>query len=424
MDELVKIINDWQKYIIKKTAKDRIILNEIELNSKEVIDILGCRRVGKSTLFKLITQKLKLRETDYLYINFEDPFFIENNSSQIIEEIIITFKTYFSKELKYLFFDEIQNIENWERAIRKLRDLENYHIYISGSSSKLLSKELGSSLTGRHISKIIYPLSFKEYLSFKNIKYENKKDLLTKKKEYEKYFKQYLENGGFPEIVINNDLELLKNYFYDILYKDIVARYEIRDTQNLEKIAYYVISNFTNKISYQSLRNSYNISFDKIKNYISYLVETYLIIELKQFNYSIKKQENLSKKYYVIDNGFIKSIAFKFSNDLGKLLENLVLIELQRQKKETYFYLTSNGYEIDFLVKNNLKEFEIIQVSFDLANEKTKTREIRAVVEASKELNSNSAIIITNNHKEKIQIDNLEINCIPIIDWLLMKLTL
>ncbi len=421
MDEIVKIINDWQNYTNKETAKDRIILNDIELKSKEVIDILGCRRVGKSTLFKLIAKKLELKKNQYLYINFEDPFFIENNSSQIIEEIIETFKTYFSKELKYLFFDEIQNIKNWERAIRKLRDLENYHIYISGSSSKLLSKELGSSLTGRHISKIIYPLSFREYLSFKKINYDNKKDLIIKKKEYEKYFKQYLENGGFPEIVINNDLELLKNYFYDILYKDIITRYEIRDTQNLEKIAYNLISNFTNKISYQSLRNNYNISFDKIKSYISYLVETYLIIELKQFNYSIKKQENLSKKYYVIDNGFIKSIAFKFSNDLGKLLENLVLIELERQKKETYFYITNNGYEIDFLIKTHTNEFEIIQVSYDLNNEKTKKREIRAIVEASKELNCTNAIIITNKYKEEIEMDNLKINCVPIVEWLLTK---
>lgn len=146
-----------------------------------------------------------------------------------------------------------------------------------------------------------------------------------------------MENGGFPEIVLNNNLELLKNYFYDILYKDIVARYKIRDTEILEKIAYYIISNFTNKISYQSLRNNYSVSFDKIKNYISYLIETYLVIELKQFNYSLKKQESLSKKYYVIDNGFIKAVAFKFSNDFGKLLENLVLVELKDKKRKHIF---------------------------------------------------------------------------------------
>lgn len=420
MEELVKVISDWQNYMKNKMPNDRVVLNEIKLDSKEVIDILGCRRVGKSTMFKLIIDKLKLSENEYLYINFEDPFFIENSSSNIFEQIIETFKIYFSKDLKYLFLDEVQHIQNWERAVRKLRDFENYHIFISGSSSKLLSKELGSSLTGRHISNIIYPLSFREFLDFRGVKFKSKKDVLINRIMFEKYFNEYLELGGFPEVVVNNNLDLLKNYFYDILYKDIVARYEIRDTSNLEKIAYYVLTNFTNKISLQSLRSNYGLSFDKLRNYLSYLVETYLIYEVKQFSFSIKKQENLPKKYYLIDNGFIKSIAFKFSQDFGRLLENLVFMEFKRRGKDVYFYVTKNGYEVDFLSKSDLNSFDIFQVVYDFDNLKTKEREIRALVDAAKELNCKSGTLITKSHKERMVFDDIEINCIPIVDWLLL----
>lgn len=419
MNDLIKIINDWQNYIETKKLYQRDILNDINLDTNEVIDILGCRRVGKSSTFKLIIEKLKLSKNEYLYINFEDPYFIENSNYNIIEELIEVYLEYFSKDLKYLFFDEIQNITNWERIIRKLRDLEKYKIFISGSSSKLLSKELGTSLTGRHLSYTLYPLSFKEYLNFNKIKINSKKDLILNKIKIEKYFDLYLKNGGFPEVTLKKDLNILKNYFYDILYKDIVSRYEIRDINNLEKLTYYTLSNFTSFFSLNSIKKQFQISFDKIRNYLHYLTEPYLIFELKLFDYSYKKQEMNPKKYYVIDNGFITSSAFKFSEDFGKLLENLVFIELKRQNKEIYYYKTKNGYEIDFLVKNSDSTFDAFQVSYNLENKKTKDREIRSFINSNKELKIKNFYLITRNHNEEILLNGIKIQCISIINWLL-----
>lgn len=217
--------------------------------------------------------------------------------------------------------------------------------------------------------------------------------------------------------MFNNQLELLKNYFYDIIYKDIVTRYEIRDIKNLEKIAYNIISNFTNKISYQSLRNSYDISFDKIKSYISYLVETYLVLELKQFTYSIKKQENLSKKYYVIDNGFIKSIAFKFSENISRILENTVFLELKRRGYEIYYH--KDKFEYDFVIKEELEILKAIQVTKSLDDDETKKREIAGLIDAMNKYNLKERLILTQDNELEFIQDKFKIKVMPIYKWLL-----
>ena len=200
-EQLIKIIDFWKKSVETDTLQGRFIAGKINVKSKEIVDLAGPRRSGKSSILKLIIRNLKLKD-DFLYINFEDPFFIDHNSPQVIEELVSVFREYFSPDLRYLFFDEIQEIDHWEKAVRKLRDGENFKIFITGSSSKLLSGEISSLITGRHLSYKIFPLSFLEFLDFEKIKLKGRKDVVLKEKILHKKFLKYMEIGGFPEVVI------------------------------------------------------------------------------------------------------------------------------------------------------------------------------------------------------------------------------
>ena len=214
-EQLVKVISFWKDSLDKADLFDREIVNDIDVRSKEVIDLTGVRRSGKSSILKLLIKKLALSD-NFIFINFEDPYFIEHNNPSVIEEIVEIYKEYFSHNLKYLFFDEIHVVKDWEKAVRKLRDSEKYKIFITGSSSKLLSREMSSLLTGRHLSYHIFPLSFREFLEFKKIRINTKKDVILNEKMLLKEFSEYLSIGGFPEIVITKNRPLLKQ-----LYKKI-----------------------------------------------------------------------------------------------------------------------------------------------------------------------------------------------------------
>ena len=416
-NQLVKVIDFWQKNISTAKLYNRDILNKIALNSKEIIDLTGVRRSGKSSIFKLIIQQLNLKN-NFLYINFEDPFFIAYNDPNIIDEIIAIFKEYFNSKLDYLFFDEIQEIEYWEKAVRKLRDAENYKIFITGSSSKLLSGEIASLITGRHISYNIYPLNFEEFLNFNNLEINTKKDVLLKDKKILKLFDEYIKIGGFPEAVLTKSYELLKNYFYDILQKDIVMRYNIREKDILEKMAVYILSNSGKIISVETLKTLFNISFNLVSSYLTYFKEAFLIFEVSQFSYSLKKQHKALKKMFSIDTGLSNAVSFKFSEDKGRALENIVFLELKNRGLDIYYYKTKNNLEVDFFITEKTKPKQIIQVSWTLEYKKTKDREIKALLNAMSEINLNEGLIITYNEEDFIEINNKTITIKPFYKWI------
>jgi len=415
-NQLVKVIDFWQKNISTAKLYNRDILNKIALNSKEIIDLTGVRRSGKSSIFKLIIQQLNLKN-NFLYINFEDPFFIAYNDPNIIDEIIAIFKEYFNSKLDYLFFDEIQEIEYWEKAVRKLRDAENYKIFITGSSSKLLSGEIASLITGRHISYNIYPLNFEEFLNFNNLEINTKKDVLLKDKKILKLFDEYIKIGGFPEAVLTKSYELLKNYFYDILQKDIVMRYNIREKDILEKMAVYILSNSGKIISVETLKTLFNISFNLVSSYLTYFKEAFLIFEVSQFSYSLKKQHKALKKMFSIDTGLSNAVSFKFSEDKGRALENIVFLELKNRGLDIYYYKTKNNLEVDFFITEKTKPKQI-QVSWTLEYKKTKDREIKALLNAMSEINLNEGLIITYNEEDFIEINNKTITIKPFYKWI------
>jgi len=415
--QLVKIIDFWKKNSKIGNLIERELIQEIDTGGKEIIDLVGARRSGKSSILKLIIRKIK--SDNFLYINFEDPFFISHNDPQIIEEIIEVYQKIYEKKAKYLFFDEIQEIEHWEKAVRKLRDAETYKIYVTGSSSKLLSREISSLITGRHLSYGVFPLSFKEFLNFKKFPAVSIKDIILKKDEIYKKFQSYLEIGGFPEPVLTNNRELLKNYFYDILERDIVRRYDVRDKDVLEKLAVFILSNSGKIISVESLRKMFNLSARPIAAYLNYLKQSFLVFELMQFSYSLKKQEKALKKYYSADLGLSNAVSFKFSEDKGRMLENVVFLELKRRGEKVYYYKTKSNSEVDFAVKVKNKFQELIQVAWFLDDEENKTREIKSLYEAMEEIKINKALILTNDHKETIKNEGKTIEILPVYEWLL-----
>ncbi len=416
--QIIRVIDFWQKTIEKDELKDRSLVKTINYKSKEIIDLIGPRRSGKSSILKLIIKHLNLKN-NYLFINFEDPFFIENNNPNIIEEFISVFKEYFTPGLKYLFLDEIQEIEQWESVVRKLRDSGEFKIFITGSSSNLLSGEISTLLTGRHLSYKVFPLSFSEFLIFKNINIKDRKDIVLNQRIITKYFYKYMDIGSFPEIVLTENSELVKNYFYDILQKDIVMRYNIREKEILEKIAVYSLSNSSKIISLESLKKTFGISFALASSYIHYLKNSFLIFELSQFSYSLKKQQKALKKIYSIDSGLANAVSFRFSKDSGRILENIVFLNLKMAGKEIYYYKTKNNLEVDFIVKKETGEKELIQVSWSLDDKKTREREIKSLLTAMDELSVLKGLILTDDEEETIKIGQKTIIVNPAYKWLL-----
>ena len=417
-DKIINLIDFWQNAILTNGLRPRVLLDKVNITSREVVDIVGPRRSGKSALLKLIYKKIAALGAG-MFINFEDPFFIENDQPQVIDDIIKIYREYFNPDLKYVFFDEIQNITGWEKAVHKLREGGGIKVFITGSSAKLLSRELSTLLTGRHLSYYLLPLSFLEFLAFNNVAVKSKKDLVLQSTKLKRLFDEYLRLGGFPEVVLTKNEELLKQYYLDILNKDIMGRYNIRQKSAVEKLGVYLISNATKIISLASLKKTFGLSFRAVIAYMDYFKEAMLILELPLFSYSLKTQQKSLKKVYAIDIGLARAVSFRFSEERGRMLENCVFLKLQSyQGAELYYYKTKNGLEVDFLIKKGATK-ELAQVCVSLHDEKTKKREVAALTEAMDECGIKNGIIITDEEKEEIKIGRRIIKVVPIYEWLL-----
>ena len=416
--QLVKTIDFWKETVTEKDLRYRPIVDAIDYKSREVIDIIGPRRSGKSSVLKLLIKKLCLTD-NFLFINFEDPYFVTHNDPQVIEELIAIYQEYFQKNLKYLFFDEIHAIDHWERVVRKLRDSGKYKIFLTGSSSKLLSRELSTLLTGRHLSYSILPLSFGEFLSFKGIKIENKKDIILKEKTLLKSFDEYLFTGGFPEIVKTSNIALLKQYYFDILQKDIVMRYDVRQKDILEKMGIFLITHSAKTLSIASLKKTFDLSYEAVSTYLDYFHEAFLTFELPQFSYSLKTQQKALKKMYAVDTGLANAISFRFSQDKGRLLEQCVFLELKRRGIEVYYYKTRYNKEVDFVLKLPNKEKQLIQVCWDIVDSETRKREFDSLKQGMEELKITDGVVLTHNSEEIIGEGKKTITVMPVYKWLI-----
>src|SRR3989338_4320898 len=293
--------------------------------------------------------------------------------------------------------------------------------FITGSNASLLSKELGAKLTGRNIPVELFPFSFEEFLSFKGFRLSEKGlSLTTERAVAKKHFAEYLKHGGMPEYLKYQDATLLKRVYEDILYRDIVARYGIKQVKPLRELGLYFLSNIGGTFFYNNLKKVLRVgSMNTIKSYADFLENSYLIFLVSKFSYSLKEQFVALKKIYCIDNGLAESIAFQFSKNKGKFLENAVFLELRRKFSEIYYYKTSNNLEVDFLIKSGKKDLMLIQVADHLDTDKTRQREINALLKAMDELKLKTGLILTDDTEEKITSGGKVMIVKPIYKWLL-----
>lgn len=398
LKEVLKQIIEAQRENIKghDLGYTRDALHKLpDLNTHALI-VSGIRRCGKSTL---LFQLLRETYNDAVYINFEDPrlFDFDLNDYVRLSELIDEYS------FKVLMFDEIQIFPNWEKFVRGLLD-RGYRIVITGSNASLLSKELGTKLTGRHITVELFPFSYVEFYNFKHLK--SGKDSLLK----------YLKVGGFPEHVKQEKEEILQQLFEDILIRDIAVRYGIRDIKSLQRLAQYLMSNVGKFITANRLKSLFEISTAKtILEYLSYLESAYLFLFVSKFSYSIRKQLVNPRKVYAIDLGMVNVNSSSFSDDIGRKFENMVYLQLRRFFAEIYYF--SEKGECDFLVFKKGVFLEAIQVCFQLTQDNLK-RELAGLTEAMDFFKVKTGSIITIDQKDKILENSLVINVIPCYEWM------
>jgi len=430
-DKLFEILNEWNYWFrtLPDTYERKRYEEEISKKSKagEVIVIKGVRRSGKSTLLineikRLISEGMDIK--NILFVNFEDQRFRMFDDRTLLEEIKNVYLEYIKPTGDIIIMlDEIQSIPAWEQWVRKEYELSSNRLYVTGSNSHLLSTEFGTALGGRYLDIEVFPLSFGEYLSFNNIMIDSKAALLHHHMTLKQHFNNYITYGGFPKTVLIKDKELkkdiVKSYYDSILLKDIVARYRLKNYLTLHELSLFMLSNSATINAYNRLKNNFSSSFDTIKDYMEYLMNAYIILSINKFDYSIKKQIANPKKFYAIDTGLANAVSFNLSKKLGANLENIVFLELKRRDEEIYYYKTTKGLEIDFLVPRK-GYTQLIQVSATLENEETRKRELRVFKEAQRELRGESkCMLITLDSSGMVEYNGVEIEIVNVLEFLL-----
>lgn len=421
------IIEHKQRFLSAQELVNRENQETIEsyLKQKEIVIITGVRRSGKSSLMRLISTDIMkhydIPSDNILYLNFEDERFLDFSHNDF-EPLYETFLELDSPQgRKYIFLDEIQNIKGWEKWINRLYELEQVKIFITGSNATLLSSEIATALTGRNRQIFCYPFSFREFLNLREYKF-NQNDVYVREKrvEIKNLFKEYIKLGGFPEVLKNKDTSLLEQYLKDIIYRDIIARYKIKNTKEIRELILFLSSNTGKTHTYNSLKDMIEVkSLNTVKNYLETLENVYLFLGIDLFDYSIKKQIYNPSKIYSIDPALSRTVAFKFSEDSGHIYENFVFIELLRRDKEIYYWKSKKGKEVDFLIKRGLKIEEAVQVCLSLDDNKTRKREIEGLLDAAKELKVKNLLIITEDDEGEEKVGDIKIKITPLWKWLL-----
>ena len=387
------------------------------INLKLPIIITGIRRCGKSSLLKIIKNKLHLKNKEYLYIDFNDDRMIDFTINDFQKIIDFMNENEYKKKC-YLFLDEIQEVDKWEKWVNRIK--EKYYIFITGSNSKLSSEEISTTLTGRSINYHLFPFSFLEFLAARKINTKNYKLDKEIQSNIKREFRKYMNEGGFPKKVIMDEKIIISELYGNILYRDIIRKFNKKLIKPIKEISLYLLSNISSNISLRTfLRISGIKNMGTIRNIINSFEDSFLFFFINKYDYSMKKQILNPKKNYCIDNGFPSIVGFKFSNDYGKLLENLVIIELKRRNEDIYYFKKSK--ECDFVIKKGMKIIKAIQVCYKL-NETNKKREIGGLLEAMKDFKLKQGFILTYDQEEEMKIENKKIKIIPVWKWLLKKL--
>lgn len=397
----------------------------------KIVSIVGVRRSGKTTLMKQMAKLLMDEGTnrgDLLIVNFEEPEFVGADVGLLQRMYEAYLEIVKPAGKPFVFLDEIQNVDGWERFVRSLNERGEAFVTVSGSSSKLLSRELASVLTGRQIYFEVLPLSFKEFLSFKGMEIREAKDVLLNSLGIKRLFREYMEIGGFPEVVLSEDPDFrtrtLRSYYEDILGRDVVQRFGVRKPDKLKALARFYLTNVSSPVSFRRISGSIQLPTETVRRFSSYLETANLVFFVKRFSWSVKEQENSPRKVYSIDVGLSNAIGFRFRENLGKLAENLLALELRRRQVqhpdlEFFYWKDETQLEVDFVIKEGLRVQGLLQVCWDPSEEETRRREVRGLVKAMDEFELHEGLVLTEDFEGEEKVKGKKILYKPVWSWLL-----
>ena len=395
-------------YLIRRSNQDTDLL----LNSSLIKLITGPRRVGKSTQALLM-----LRDKNFAYLNFDNYSLLEAWDANLVMRMLDDVYPGY----EYILLDEVQNLDGWDLWVSELYRLGK-NLVITGSNARMLSSEMATVLTGKYLQLEMLPFSLEEFFDWNKLDLhflnpEDKTNSLVLADDY-------LRNGGYPEVVASR--QLTRTYhdtlFDSIVWKDVAKRHNVRNVTDLNNLAMYLVSNFCNPVSANDLTTELGFSsVNTTRKYMDYLHEPYLFYYLSRYNNKLKLMKKAPRKVYVVDNGFVTSKAFSLSDNLGRLLENQVFIELVRRgydvERTMFYYRSRNDKEVDFVLRKEAHIERLVQVCYDMSNPKTEKREVDSIVECAGELKCSNLVIVTNNDKRTIEKDGYKIDVVPITEF-------
>ncbi len=388
-------------YLTRRTNLDTGIL----LTSHLIKLITGPRRVGKSTQALLM-----LRDKNFAYLNFDNQPLLESWDANLVMRMLDDVYPGYD----YLLLDEVQNLDSWDLWVSELYRMGK-NLVITGSNAKMLSSEMATVLTGKFLQVEMLPFSLEEFFDW------NKTDLKEKMADTTALKDDYLRNGGYPEVVASRPLtrSYLETLFDAIIWKDVAKRHHVRNISDLNDLAMYLLSNFCNPVSANELTEELGMSsVNTTKKFMDYLHEPYLFYYLPRYNNKLKLMKKAPRKVYVVDNGFVAAKAFTLSDNLGRLLENQVFVELLRRgydvDKSLFYYRSRNDKEVDFVLRKGTHIDSLIQVCYDMRSVRTVQREVNSLVECAEELKCNNLVIVTFTEKRTIEKDGYKIKVLPV----------
>ena len=419
--QVKKIIREQREsFLSQNLGVKREIMSRVEQKKDlpHVIIIHGLRRAGKSTFMRQIAEEYYEPE-DFYFLNLEDERLVNIKVEDLNKIYQYLLEEYGKREV--IFLDEIQHVEGWEKFVRRLHD-QGVKFYLTGSNAHLQESTWAEKLTGRHQTLGLLPFSFAEYQRFHNYSVPEGLDSLTTEEnaQMRARFEEYLRFGGMPLYWKYKDLDLLGDIYNDVIFRDVISRHGIKKVDDLRVLALYLISNVSALFSYNNLSNRLGIaSTETVRQFINHLRESWLFHTVKRFDYSVARQRQNPRKIYCVDNGLIEATAFRFSEDRGQYLENLVYLELKRRGEEVFYYKTDSGREIDFLVRRGTDVSQLIQVAYELENQSTLEREIEALEEGMVELEVERATLLTADERGAFFDGGADICMKPVWEWLL-----
>jgi len=436
MEKLRYYIQWWFEYSLPEFI-DRQLPHVMEVE-RLIPVFVGPRRSGKSTLFFQLIKQLRntLPLENIFYINYEDDRLLPLDGkelSQLLDVYRQVVKFDVNQSL-YLFLDEIQNVPQWEKILRRIHETEkNVRLFVTGSNSQMLGSDLATALRGRTLTFQILPLDFREFLDFKQHRVSDMEGLRysSQKNQLLFYFDEYLNYGGFPEVVLTeqNTLKemILKEYIHTIFFADIIQRYNIRNVKLLDSFSKILLRQMGALFSLGKMASSlkslgYKVSKNTLSEYTNYIESAFLGKSVPIYAYSIKDQLQYPRKFYLVDNGLFRAISFVQDKDRGRLLENSVFIHLFKKYGDLFYWKSREGFEVDFVLPQLFgtpTEFALIQVCYDFTNPTVKNREVRAILKAAQVFKLNKALILTRDVWDEFQLEKVHITVIPFIQWAL-----